>query len=318
FVSDDFVSDTFVSDAPTWSNEEHFDTQLGGCLYLINLLYQLELPECMGEGWGLHQHLSPWALLELVTRSLMADASKSYHSDLYWKMLAHLDNRRSDTPSEEHKIGNKLKVVPDYYLPVPCWEYLIRRRVIDQSPNDTVPKKEPVFWSIANDMLRIWSSDCVLVECCLAKSVQMQNAHHLEASELVIFAQEKIVKKYLRPYQNNIVELNLVKASFNDAPYETIDAFNARYIAPSLCRLASLLLPFLRRYLQMQLLLTGTTAEELVETLLLLPAQIYTSSTHIDLVGDINSSSLTIRCSGLDQDPGWLPLYGRVVLFHFS
>ena len=305
-------------DTEAWFKEDHFDTRLGGCLYLINLLCQLELPECMGEDWSLDRYLSPWALLEIVTRSLMADAGKPYEKDPYWDMLANLDNRRSDEPGYEKQLGKKLSVNPDYYLPVECWEYLIHHKSFEENPDDIARQDEKVFWSIANDRLRIWSNNCILVERCVAHTVQMQNTHPLDEGELFKFAQEKIVKKHLRPYLKNTASIELVNASFDDAPYESFDDVNARYIAPALRRWASLILPFLRRYLQTQLLLNGATADELVETLLVLPARIYTTSTHIDLVGDINSSSLKIRCSGLDQDPGWLPLYGRVVLFHFS
>jgi hypothetical protein len=36
------------------------------------------------------------------------------------------------------------------------------------------------------------------------------------------------------------------------------------------------------------------------------------------MVANIDDISLVARRAGLDRDPGWLPHFGRVVLFHFE
>lgn len=48
------------------------------------------------------------------------------------------------------------------------------------------------------------------------------------------------------------------------------------------------------------------------------PGRIVVSRTHVDVVLSINQIDLAVRASGLDQDPGWAPYFGRVILFHFE
>lgn len=49
-----------------------------------------------------------------------------------------------------------------------------------------------------------------------------------------------------------------------------------------------------------------------------LPGRIVVSRTHVDVVLGIDQIDLAVRASGLDQDPGWAPSFGRVILFHFE
>lgn len=48
------------------------------------------------------------------------------------------------------------------------------------------------------------------------------------------------------------------------------------------------------------------------------PGRLVVSRTHVDLVVPLGGVDLAARASGLDQDPGWVPELGRVVLFHFE
>lgn len=47
------------------------------------------------------------------------------------------------------------------------------------------------------------------------------------------------------------------------------------------------------------------------------PGRIVATRTHLDLVFDHRHADLRIRRAGLDIDPGWLPWFGRIVLFHY-
>ena len=55
-----------------------------------------------------------------------------------------------------------------------------------------------------------------------------------------------------------------------------------------------------------------------IHHLLAVSGRLYVTRTHVDLVAPLDQISLAVRCAGLDRDPGWLPAYGRVVLFHFE
>ena len=48
------------------------------------------------------------------------------------------------------------------------------------------------------------------------------------------------------------------------------------------------------------------------------PGRVLVSHTHVDVVMDLETVEVAARASGLDQDPGWVPSLGRIVLFHFE
>jgi hypothetical protein len=48
------------------------------------------------------------------------------------------------------------------------------------------------------------------------------------------------------------------------------------------------------------------------------PGRILVSRTHVDVVFALDQIDLTARATGLDQDPGWVPELGHIVLFHFE
>ena len=48
------------------------------------------------------------------------------------------------------------------------------------------------------------------------------------------------------------------------------------------------------------------------------PGRVLVSHTHVDVVMDLERVDLAARVSGLDQDPGWVPSLGKIVLFHFE
>lgn len=50
---------------------------------------------------------------------------------------------------------------------------------------------------------------------------------------------------------------------------------------------------------------------------LMAPGRVRVTSTHVDVVLSLEDVDLTVRAAGLDRDPGWVPLLGRIVLFHF-
>ena len=65
--------------------------------------------------------------------------------------------------------------------------------------------------------------------------------------------------------------------------------------------------------------LGSPTAEnpEPEKTMLLYPARVYVTSTHVDIVMSLEDISLPVRLAGLDRDPGWMPEYTRIILFHY-
>lgn len=76
---------------------EGVPTQLGGILYLINLMVAHDLPACFEKGWRLATGVGPWGLLQALGQELLP-SNADVAADLLWPALAHLDGRLPDQP----------------------------------------------------------------------------------------------------------------------------------------------------------------------------------------------------------------------------
>jgi hypothetical protein len=72
---------------------EGLPTQVGGVLYLINLMLALDLPDAAEEGWRLASAVGPWGLLAALGRELMGDGFVAVETDPLWLALSQLDSR---------------------------------------------------------------------------------------------------------------------------------------------------------------------------------------------------------------------------------
>jgi len=86
-------------------------------------------------------------------------------------------------------------------------------------------------------------------------------------------------------------------------------------INADLKRWLSLVAPFLSRRLQHVLHLQDFG--DIPCILLRASGRIHVTRSHVDLVMDLDAISLRVRRAGLDANPGWLPIFGRIVTFHF-
>ena len=86
---------------------------------------------------------------------------------------------------------------------------------------------------------------------------------------------------------------------------------------PLLVRWLALALPFIRHRLRLALRAPADEPEALLDCLSL-PAALHLSRMHVDLVVPLERVALPARRAGLDRDPGWLPLFGRIITFHFE
>jgi hypothetical protein len=279
---------------PNWLTGNYVDTELGGLFYLINLLEQLELPEAMDVDWHFDARLGRWGFLELIALGLLNESLEGLKDDPLWHLLAKLSGRKPGSPIGERYLSD---FVPDFRLPPDWWKHLIS--AVDRSVH--------LWWAVQADRMRIWCDECVLVD----HAVGSDGPPHPDGLLASVQAE-------LRPYQQGGEALPIGSGPFDRAPWERPSDALVRAAGAPLCRWVSMAMPFLRWFLQRQLHLDSATGDRLMETLLGLPARIYFTPSHVDMVADVNLTSLAIRRSGLDQDPGWQPLYGRVLLFHFA
>jgi hypothetical protein len=92
----------------------------------------------------------------------------------------------------------------------------------------------------------------------------------------------------------------------------------AHRLEPALSPGLTAVFPDLRLRLEEALGVEPGEPGEIATSLLLCPGRIYVTSSHVDLVAELDAISLPARRAGLDRDPGWVPRFGRVVRFHFE
>lgn len=266
-------------------SDNFFDSQLGGLLYVINLLSQLNFPVCISKQLNIDQQISRWAFLDAISRALLGKKYFSLSKDPIWKILAVLDRRKLKVP-----LGKGFQEQADYFIPVDWFAYFAE------------DSKQQYYWAVHKNRLRIWTDTAIISE------------HDISS----IDSAENRVLSVLKEYSAGICSSQIQHDRFGHAPLANRKQLKDAGIDQGLAYLISFVLPFLRHYLHNILSLSSVTPHVLLKEFLKLDSRIFISSSHIDLVADINKTSLTARRSGLDQDPGWLPEYGRVVLFHFD
>ncbi len=85
-------------------------TELGGVLFLLNVMQRLDLPACFEPDWRLASQVGPWGVLELLGRALLQDAARlptfpkvgnlaDLAADPLWAALAQLAGRQPGAPA---------------------------------------------------------------------------------------------------------------------------------------------------------------------------------------------------------------------------
>ena len=95
-------------------------TELGGALYLINMMAVLDLPGCFEEGWRLASGVGAWGTLDALARQLLGDELPRLQEDSLWSALAHLDGRPPDHPPGFRLPRSRPRRWPGFELP-PDW-----------------------------------------------------------------------------------------------------------------------------------------------------------------------------------------------------
>jgi hypothetical protein len=259
-------------------------TELGGILYLINLMAHLDLPACFEDDWGLESQVGSWGVLELLGRGLLAWESVECKEDSLWAALARLDGREpGELPGETFVGGECFRLPVEWFAGLGdgedgVYRYAARRGWL-------------CLWSEAGYVLADVPRD--------AAPPKTQAATEL--------------RRYL-----GATASALTRAAFDCAPLACLDGPLVAGLKPYLARWLALVLPAVRLRLRLALNPPEGEAWNLAEVLLLCPGRLYITSTHVDLVMSLDSISLSARMAGLDRNPGWMADLGRVVSFHFE
>ena len=270
-----------------WRNLSGYQTRIGGVLFLLNLLQQTRLPECFDEELGLSRHLSQWSLLELLGKALLGPSAEDFHDDPVWTILQLLDGRApGDVP------GASLPELNEYRMPAEWLKHF-------------VDPDEPLGVESSAGRLRLYhrSGEFTVVDCALDELNVAERAD----SELERFWSQGVS-----------VELE----EHGSLDEELSESFLHRLrgstewssMSHSLRRWLCWTFPFLNYVLVRAL----AEDEDLGQLLLQKTGTLYCTTTHVDLVMQLDQIALPVRRASLDADPGWLPNLARVVSFHFE
>jgi hypothetical protein len=264
-------------------------TELGGVLYVMNLMQHLDLPACFQADWGLDSQVGPWGVLEVLGRSLLTTSSVDLGTDPLWAALSLLGGREPDElPGAAFRGSDRFDLPASWLIPVR-----------NQEGN-------AFHWATDHRRLHLWSAQGYL----LVGRPRDTSAPHAQARDSL--------QAYLRDTNSDRDPCTLTGRPFDQAPIDPLSSPLVVDLNPNLRRWLALVLPYLRLRLQ-QALAQGSPEEcNLEQTLLRHRGWLYVTSTHVDLVMSLDEVSLPVRLAGLDCNPGWMADFGRVVLFHFE
>ncbi len=260
-------------------------TELGGLLYLINLMRYLELPACFEEDWGLASQVGTWGTLEVLGRALLRQDTEHLAGDPLWQALAALDGRAPGELPGQTLRGNESFRLPTRWV-----------RQVSGGEGGAYS------WATKQSRLRLWSAQgYMLVDCSRDASTPELQARNA-----------------LRAYMDGVDSLRIASGAFDEAPVDNLSSPLLGGMNPHLTRWVAMGLPYIRFRLHQALRRSAAEPLDLDKTLLRYRGRLYVTSSHVDLVMRLEDISIPVRLAGLDGNPGWMPDFARVVLFHFA
>lgn len=260
-------------------------TELAGVLYLVNFIEHLGLPEVFDDDWDFSGRVSPWALLEMIARGVLPDACSDPWEDPLWRLFAVLDGREPGTlPGEDYDGSDEFRL-PDRWLASGMREHLL-----------------PAYWA--------WTRS----------RVAARTTDHIPLLDFprTDEAPGRQVKNVLERMGYAPDRLSLRRTTYAGPAAIRIAPDEEKRDGSGLVRWLGWALPYLHYRLDLALIGESHPGDERLASLLQCPGDIFVTSSHVDVVIPLDRISLPARLVGLDRDPGWLPMYGRVILFHFE
>jgi hypothetical protein len=222
----------------------------------------------------------PWETLELVGRGLVGGAAAD---DPLWGMLAELAGRPVGVLPGEDVTLNDTFLLPGSWLA--------------EAGREATARLE---WAVVEGRLVVWSDPGFLV-------AEGPWEPGTSASDALAALVGQALPQAVRPV--------LVRRRAGAAPLRGPALSQVPGVSTGGRLWLARLLPALRYLLWGVLELEP---DDEIEDLLTVPGRLHVSATHVDVVIRLDDISLPIRRAGLDRDPGWLPEFGRIVLFHFE
>ncbi|MCA9968898.1 MAG: hypothetical protein KC425_01720, partial [Anaerolineales bacterium] len=288
-------------------------TEVGGVLFLINLMQHLALPGCFEPGWQLASRVGAWGVLETLGRALLPAVDEA---DPLWPALAALAGRPPGTlPEPVSRIPYSVFRIPYSVSRIP---YSVSRKPYSVSrwrPSQTAPGASRLTYHaprITNNEIWITNNGLRITEYGLRTT---NNGLRITDNGLRI---TNNISPILPP-----TWLAIGGAAWQASGVAWPDAAAVpdacrRQLHPYLVDWLALALPFIRWRLTQALRPAAAAAPPDLAQLLLRPGRLFVTRSHVDLVLRLDDVSLPLRLAGLDWNPGWLPEFGRVVTFHYE
>ena len=280
---------------------EGVPTELGGILYLVNLLTWLDLPEAWAADGSLAEYLSGWALVEALARGLMGAACDGYAGDPCWGVLAMLDGRESGA-----LIGAELPPQTAFRLPA-TW----LQRYGPAKP----------AWIVVTDGLRLQLADEDAGYLIVDVPLLGRSLDEAIAAEVNAYRAQGIVVAggWETPTTGDRKGSSMVNSGpRDDGCISQGNHHPALFLSESTTWWLQRVLGFVYHLLIRALNDPTIDPHSLAENLLCKRGRLVAGRTHIDVYMPMEQISLPIRRAGLDRDPSWVPNLGRIVLFHFG
>lgn len=261
-------------------------TNHGGVLFLIPFLRALGFPEVLAREFGIDEPINGWALLRLVARGLLGGAGALVDADPVWDVLRLLEGKEESNSSDPEFMGQ-----PIYRLPT-AWR-------------SAVPENGAVGVSVR------FKSHRLLVRHELGFILSdWRSPTTIRNSEVLAEVANLGCKRVA-------VDSRQRRAARARAAKLSEPLLGEWESSPELKRFLHFLLPYFRWRLCDALAKSAKSPKEAAVDLLYRSGKLYVTSTHVDLVMDLDDVSVPARLAGLDTNPGWVPELGRVVSFHY-
>ncbi|MDH5359724.1 MAG: hypothetical protein OEX03_04125 [Gammaproteobacteria bacterium] len=173
----------------------------------------------------------------------------------------------------------------------PIMQYRIPLTWIQQ----VLPSTADVAYASKGGRLRLWSEDQYL----LADLPLLSEGKAGETARSLLAGLEDMAQQHL------------CRQAFDHAPVASLNPDMLNTNSPAIQFWLACVMPYIRFFLQKEFPDFG--AEHLR-----CRGQLYLTDTHMDFNTAMDNISLVARRCGLDQNPGWLPDYGKVITFHFE
>jgi hypothetical protein len=257
-------------------------TELGGILFLVNVLKALRLPGSLEQACDCELGLGSWEMIELIARCMIGPGYDPLSSDPIWIALASLDGR-----SPQQKAGIHFASPNCYRIPGE-WISALRPSHL---PGDLAIR-------LRGRQLEVWHR--------IGFPCMIRQFEHPPSRSQIERAMEESFGPAVGPFLRRYPRSWAIGRLLDFTPERSLRSF------------LSFLLPFIGWRLAAAISPQRTQKPVHAEDILLRTGKIWVTSSHVDLVMDLRQATGPVRLAGLDADPGWVPELGRVIKFHFQ